>query len=135
MANSVYPLNGYKTAATAIVATRPSVVGDGVSVASFPYGTSRICIELDGDAAITLSDPTAGTLGVEVWAWDAAFSTGQWFLVGILNNGADILLVGAAQGWAEVLDLGRPYDRLCVSATESTGAATYTIVPLEVNDR
>lgn len=126
------PINSLKTAATAIVATRPTVVGDGVSVSTFPIGTSRVSILLDGGGALTLSDPTGGTAGVEVWAWDASFSTPQWFLVGILNDGADIPIVADTQGAAFVLDLGRSWDRLCVSATESAGAATYTIVPLEV---
>lgn len=127
MFSPAYPIDTLATTAAAVSATRPSSGSDGVSTAAF-RGFGRITIVLDADAARTLADPTGGTAGVELWAYESS----QWSLIGILNDGADISIVANTQGWAVTLDLGRSYDRLAVAGTPSAGTITQRFVPIEV---
>lgn len=130
MVERAYPLpTAYQTTATACTAARPSAAGDGVDTTAL-RGYGRITIVIDADGARTLSDPTGGTEGVELWGYESGAA--QWSRIGILNNGADIAVIADTQSWAVTLDLGRSYSRLHVAGTISAGAITYRIVPIEV---
>lgn len=130
MPERVAAINSLAVSAT-ISATRPSGATDGVDTTGWYSGgmaPGRVYVAIDGSVAATLSDPTGGTAGVEIWGYESA----QWFIVGILNDGADVPIVGGSQGSAFVVDLGRAYDRLAIAGTPSAGAITSRIVPLDV---
>jgi hypothetical protein len=121
------PLARRATTATAISTTRPSAAGDGVATTTL-RGYARVSIILDADAARTIADPTDGTEGVELWGYESS----QWSLVGILNGGADIAIIGDGQGRGFTVDMGRSYDRLVVAGTKSGGTVTFRVVPIEI---
>jgi hypothetical protein len=128
MAERVFPFDGQAQTHT-VSATRPSAAGDGVDTSGFFIGWSRVSITLDADAARTLTSPTGGTAGVEVWGRAA----GQWSIVGRLNSGTDIPLPGDTQGWIGTIDLGRSFDRLAVAGTPSGGTITAKFAPVLVD--
>ena len=126
MYQPAFPNTGLAPAAAAISATRPSdAATHGVDVTAL-RGVSRYTIKLDADQARTVTSPTGGTSGVELWGCEQA----QWSFIGLLNNGADISIVANTQSWITVVDLGRSYDRLEVAGTGTN--VTKQFIPIEV---
>lgn len=120
-----------KALQVAVVATRPSAAGDGVDISSWRssgnFSNPVAAVFVDGSQAQTVDSPTGGSSGVELWGY--RFS--QWWLLGFLNNKTAIPIAGAAQGFAQQVDVIGIFERLAVAGTVSGGAATAKLVPLE----
>lgn len=128
MFQPAYPNAGLAPAAAAISTTRPSdASAHGVDMTAL-RGVSRYTIKIDADAARTITSPTGGSSGVELWGCEQS----QWSLIGLLNNGADITIIADTQSWSVTVDLGRSYDRLEVAGTKSAGTVTKQFIPIEV---
>lgn len=117
----------------AVSATRPSTGAHGVAVDGWrsagSFSSPRATAFLTGDQAMTIGSPTGGANGVELWGYNAGI--GKWFLIGYLNNGSVIPIVGAAQGFAQEVDVIGVFDRIAVAGTPSVGAATAQLAPIE----
>lgn len=116
----------------AVGVTRPSLAGDGVDVLPWrtngAYSAPLATVFLDSDIATTLSAPTGGTLGPELWGYRLS----QWWRVGYLNDGSDIALAGNLQGFAQSMNIIGIFERLVVCGTASGGAVvTARLVPLD----
>lgn len=115
----------------AVSATRPSGAGAGVDVTSWRqnalFGPPLAAVFLDGSGAQTLSSPTGGTAGPELWG----YVKGEWWLIGYLNNGTDIAIVGAAQGFAQEMQVMGIFERLAVAATISAGTCNARLFPID----
>ena len=116
----------------ALTGSRPVSVTDGVDLSSWrsgPYSPTAAEIYLDGSIAASLTAPTGGTIGVELWG----LKLGQWWLLGSINAGAAIPIVSDTLGAAQrVVDVIGGFDRLFVAGTTSAGTVTAQFVPLEV---
>lgn len=114
------------------VGARPTLAGDGIDVTSWRTGAAfsspRAVAQIDGTVAATLSSPAGGAKGPEVWGYVDA----QWWLIGYLNNGQDVPIVGNLQGFAQELDVIGIFDRIAIAATVSAGAATAKLYPIDV---
>lgn len=123
---------GNKLLSHVLTGARPVSAGDGVDLATWKTGGGYVdlsgFIYFSGTLAASLTAPTGGTLGVELWG----FKLGQWWLVGSLNNAAAIPIVSATLGAVTKSDLIGGFDRLFVAATTSAGTVTAQFVPLEV---
>jgi hypothetical protein len=115
----------------AVAATRPSADGDGVDITGWRlgggFGPSRAALFLDGSEAQTLTSPTGGADGPELWGYRLS----QWWRLGYLNNGADIVIAGASQGFPTEVDVVGIFERLAVAATPSAGTTTAKFAPLQ----
>lgn len=115
-----------------ITGTRPVLATDGVDLATWKtggaYGPVSAAIYFDGSAPATLTAPTGGAIGVELWG----LKLGQWWLIGALNAGAAIVIVSETLGSTLQVEGVGGFDRLFVAGTSSAGAATAQLVPLEV---
>jgi len=124
--------NEAKLVAIPVTATRPSSASDGMDVTSwraavgYAFGPVTAALFLEGTVALTLSSPTGGLDGPEIWGYRFE----KWWRAGYLNNGLDIEIVGADQGFATEVDLVGIFDRLAVAGTPSVGEATANLVPI-----
>lgn len=113
--------------------TRPALVSDGIDVTSWHEAGSmtypQFEVFLDGSAAASLTAPSAGTLGVELWGYKASRSA--WYFIQSLNKGTAIPIIGAGQGYAEQVNDVGDFDRLAVACTISAGTLTASFGPLE----
>jgi hypothetical protein len=132
----IAPLPELVTAAAVISATRPTTIAHGVSIASwiqggrFAFPNCTAFIQGDG-ANRTITSPTGGAAGVEVWTWkNDAVGVGRWWLVGYLDGGATVVVIDPG-GWAQLLEGVAIGTRLCISGTPSGGAPTYFFEPIE----
>jgi len=116
----------------AITGARPTRSTDGADLVTWKtggaYGPISVAIYLDGSATATVTSPTGGAIGVELWG----FKLGQWWLIDVLNLGAPIAIVSDTLGATEQLDGVGGFDRLFVAGTLSAGNATAMFVPIEV---
>lgn len=117
------------TAATATSTTRPTLVAHGVDISTWQHGGYQIpsfVITLTPDAARTLTSPTGGGAGPELYTWNGT----TWVLIGYLANIAtvtDVPATGYAEGFTNIA-LGT---RLCVAGTKSGGTMTFSAAPVE----
>lgn len=115
-----------------IVAARPTAADDGVSVASWllggAYSTRLAVVEVDGSAAMTIGSPTGGTKGAEVWVQNRNL---KWRRVGYLNDGDDVDIASATQGYASELNLVGLYSRVAIVGTPAGGTAIAHLIPVE----
>ena len=120
-----------KLVQVAISATRPSSGSDGVDITSWRTGgafsSPLATVFVDGSQAANVTSPTGGSNGVELWG----FRLSQWWLIGYLNNGSAIPVVGDTQGFAQEIDVVGVFDRLAVAGTMSAGSGTAKLVPME----
>jgi hypothetical protein len=115
----------------ALTGARPASASDGVDLAAWKtstYGPVSIEIYLDGTAAATITAPTGGTLGVELWG----FKLDQWWFLEPLNAGAAIPIASNTLGAAQGVDGVGGFDRLFVAGTISAGTGSAQFVPFEV---
>ncbi len=116
---------------TAVSATRPSGGAAGVDVTSWRqnalFGPPLAAVFLDGSAAQALTSPTGGTSGVELWGYVKS----EWWLIGYLNNGTQIDIVGSTQGFAQEMQVMGIFERLAVAATMSTGTCNARLFPID----
>lgn len=125
-------LKGKATAGLTIGA-RPALITDGVDITTWRPDSKRsprlVQMFISGTGAASITEPASGTIGVELWG----YTLGQWWLIGALNSGAAIPIVGATQGFAQSLNEIGDFDRLAVAGTVSAGTATVVFAPLERN--
>jgi len=133
MASRLITMTDAKAVTFAVTATRPTSDSDGVDItgwrltAGYVYCPGVAVLRLQGSAALTLASPTDGLDGPELWGYrDAA-----WWRLGYLNNGLDILIVGADQGFAAEVDFVGVFDRIAVAGTPSAGSVTAILTPLQ----
>ncbi len=116
----------------AINGARPAALTDGVDLATWKtqgaYGFVSALIYFDGTGAATITAPTGGAAGVELWG----LKSGQWWLIGSLNAGSSIVIVADTLGNVTQTDSVGGFDRLFVAGTMSSGTGTAQFVPLEV---
>jgi hypothetical protein len=114
-----------------ISATRPSGPSDGVDVTPWrtngQFAGELAVVFIDGDQALSVSSPTGGSAGVELWGYRLS----QWWLIGYLNDGTQISITGAAQGFAQQANVIGAFDRLAVAGTPSVGTVLAKFVPLD----
>lgn len=128
--SAVSLLTDRATVAIPITAARPGAAGDGVDIKTWRSGsfTSPFAVVLiDGDQAITLSSPTGGAGGPELWG----LINGLWKPLTFLNKGASIAIADATHGYAEEVEHVGICTRLHVAATPDVGAPTVIFIPLE----
>ena len=109
---------------------RPAAPTDGIDLASWQsgaYSPTEAQLYLDGTAAASVTAPTGGTAGVELWG----FKLGQWWLIGSLRSGAAIPIASDVLGAAERIAGIGGFDRLFLAGTASTGTITARLVPVE----
>lgn len=115
-----------------ITAARPALATDGVDVTSWRtnlfFSAQMAEVLIDGDGAMTITVPTGGAGGVELWGYRLS----QWWRIGFLNDGADIVIVGDLQGYAAQVDLIGTFDRIAIAGTPSAGTAIAKLIPIEV---
>ena len=120
-----------KLVSVAVAAARPAVAGDGVDITSWrtsgQFSGPLAAIFLDGSQAQTINSPTGGASGVELWGYRLS----QWWLIGYLNAGTAIPVVGVDQGFAAEVNVIGIFDRLAVAGTPSAGTTTAKLVPME----
>jgi hypothetical protein len=118
-----------------LTGARPVSVADGVDTSTWrsgAYGPFSAQIYLDGNQAASVTQPTGGTAGVEVWALKTVNGSTQWYRIAVLNAGSPIPLVSDVLGESERLDFIGSFDRLFIAGTASAGAVTATFVPYEI---
>lgn len=119
----------------ALTGVRPSASSDGVDISSWRsagYGPFSVQVYFDGTQAANVTQPTGGTVGVEVWGFKTVNGIGQWWRCAILNGGNQIPIVSDTLGETERVDSIGSFDRLFVAGTASAGTVTALFVPLEV---
>jgi len=83
------------------------------------------------DAAIFIESSTAQTFSAGLGLYGYRADKSKWYLVGALNGGTAISVLGAATGWSTVVEAVGGYDRLAVgpltSGAVTTGVGTATI--------
>lgn len=92
----------------------PALVSDGQDLATWKSGASgplHAIVYIYGPAA-TLTD---------VWVW--GYRHGRWHRMARLNNGSDIPIVSATQGYMEPISLASVPERMAVQA--ATGGASH----------
>jgi hypothetical protein len=131
MSSSLVAMLEEKLVQVAVTAARPAIGSDGVDVTSWringSFSTPLAALFVDGDRAMTITSPTGGTAGVELWGYRLA----QWWLIGILNKGDDIVIAGAAQGYACECDVVGIFESLAIAGTVSAGAAVGKLAPIQ----
>jgi hypothetical protein len=124
-------LNEPLLASTAVSATRPTLAANGVSIAGWRINTRFsprwACVFLDGSIAQTISSPTGGSYGPELWGYIRS----QWYLLGYLNNGSDIPIAGSGQGYLQLAHVVGVCDRLAIAGTPSAGTCAVELIPVE----
>lgn len=130
MAQNLVALNAGKLVTMPVTAARPVAAGDGVDITNWRvtglFGPPLASVMLGGTLAANVSSPTGGANGVEVWGYVQT----AWWLIGYLNNGADVPLAGAGQGFAQEMDVIGIFERLAIAGTPSAGVVTATLVPM-----
>lgn len=120
-----------KLVEVAVSATRPSAAGDGEDITTWRmpegFAPALAALLLDGSEALTLESPTGGAEGPELWGYRLE----KWWRLGVLNNGADIAIAGAGQGFATEIAVIGAFERLAVVGTPTAGSATAYLIPLQ----
>lgn len=114
-----------------ITGARPALPSDGVDLATWRRGSYTPVsarVYFDGTTAATVTVPTGGTAGVELWG----FKLGQWWLIASLHAGAAIPIAADALGATEHIEGIGGFDRLFIAGTLSAGTGVVQFVPLEV---
>lgn len=115
----------------AVTSTRPNLASHGVDITSWRdngrFASALAGIFLEGSAAQTLSSPTGGTRGVELWGYVRE----RWWLVGAINNGDTVEIAGATQGFVQEMNVIGVFERLAVAATASVGTTTARFFPID----
>lgn len=129
-------LTQLETAAVAIGA-RPSAAGDGVDITTwkvngqFGHVNCTAYIKSDGAGACTVTSPSGGSHGVEVWIGKTNNAgVFHWWLVGYLNGGVDVDVPNNV-GSAFSLELAAIGSRLALAGVPSAHAPTYYFEPIE----
>lgn len=121
-----------KLVQVAISTTRPTLAGHGVDVTTWRsnvfFSSQMAVLMIDGDAAMSITSPTGGASGVELWGYRLS----QWWRIGFLNDGQAVDIAGASQGYAAQVDIIGIFDRLAICGTPSAGAAVANLIPIEV---
>lgn len=117
-----------------VMAARPTLSTDGIDITSWRtnnlFSAYMAALFLSTNIATTLTAPT-GALGAELWGYVAA-PISQWFRAGVVNDGGDIIMLAATQGYMQQLTVVGAFSRIAIAATISGGAAPVaTFVPLE----
>lgn len=135
MSEKALRLNQFRKSGIAIAGgARPAAAGDGVDISSWhqiygSYSPQMFTIFVNGSAAATVSSPTGGANGAEVWMYFADLA--KWELIGWLNDKNSITVVGANQGWSQNLQFTGIGDKIAVAGTWSAGTPDVQIEPLE----
>ncbi|HET9063692.1 MAG TPA: hypothetical protein VFO62_10425 [Candidatus Binatia bacterium] len=122
-----------KAKTLAISATRPSGASDGVDITSWRidvnggYAPTTAALLIEGSQALEVESPTGGLDGPELWG----YRLNKWWRAGYLNNGLDIVIVGASQGFAAEISIIGVFERLAIAGTPSIGSATATMIPVQ----
>lgn len=131
MARTLLAMIESQLVTVAVAAARPSLAGDGVDITSWrtngEFSSRMAALFLDGSAAQTLTSPTGGTKGVELWGYRLS----QWWLIGIINNGEDVVIVGTGQGFACEIDVVGIFEKLAIAGTPSTGSCQASLAPIQ----
>lgn len=131
MSRTLLALLDAKLVQHAISADRPTTAVDGQSITSWrvngAFSMPLAAVMIDGDQALTLSSPTGGTEGVELWG----YVLGQWWRIGVLHNGADIPIAGNLQGFVQQIQIIGIFERLCIAGTLSAGNAVAKLAPID----
>ncbi len=117
---------------TAVVSpTRPSDVSHGVDITSWRtnglFSPANAVVFVDGDDVMTISSPTDGANGVELWGYRLS----RWSRIGYLNDGADVDIAGDGQGFAQPIGVVGVFERLAIAGTPSIGAAVADLAPID----
>jgi len=129
MTRNLFAMLENKLVETAVTAARPSAPGDGVDVTSWRtngFSGASAAVMLKGSAAATVTSPTDGAQGVELWG----YVLGKWRLIVELRDGRDIT-VDADRGYAQEANVIGVFERLAIAGTVSAGAVTGQIAPIE----
>lgn len=109
---------------------RPTLAGDGAALTAWRrgrYSPDWLVVYLTCTVAATLTKPTGGVTGVEVWG----YKDGLWWLHSFLNGGADIpLVLGSVGGFAALIRFGGIFDRVAVAGAASAGTASAAVEPI-----
>lgn len=128
---NVFALLTNRIVAIPVTAARPSIVTDGADVTSWradgTYASRLASLFIGGTVACTITSPTGGASGVELWGYRLA----AWWRIGYLNDGADIAITSATQGYATQVDTLGVFDRLAIAGTASAGVASSQAAPVE----
>lgn len=131
MSRSLVALIEGKLVQHAVPTTRPDDATDGVDIIPWrtngEYSSPLATVMLDGSEAITLGPPTGGSLGPELWGYRLE----QWWRIGYINDGNDVSIAGAGQGFAQAMNIIGIFERLCVCGTPDTGAVTVKLAPID----
>lgn len=115
---------------TVTVGARPSSATDGVDITSWrtngTFTGAMAAVFLSGSATATITSPTGGSSGVELWGYRMS----KWWLIAELRDGRDIS-VTATTGYAQAVNVIGVYDRLAIAGTVSVGSATAQLGPIE----
>ncbi|MBA2718943.1 MAG: hypothetical protein H0U52_06850 [Chloroflexi bacterium] len=120
-----------KLLAIPVTAARPALITDGSDITSWrtggAYSPTRAAMFVDGTVAASFDSPTGGASGAELWGYRLS----QWWLIGYLNNGTAVPIVGNLQGFSQEIDIIGIFDRLAVAGIPSAGAANVQMAPIE----
>jgi hypothetical protein len=115
----------------AVSATRPAASTDGVDImpwrANGLFAPPLAGMFISGSVALTLQAPAGGVRGVELYGWRLS----KWWLIGYLNDGADIVINGAGLGYAQEVNILGIFERLCVVGVPTTGTVTASFAPVD----
>lgn len=112
-------------AATSFAVPTDNTFGADVTVQRDANGNapSAEMIRIEGSAATTLTGP--------VGLYGYLASSSKMYLIGILNNGADIVIPGANTGFAQEIEFATIFDRLSIGPLTGTltpsGGASVTV--------
>lgn len=112
------------TIAAGAMAVPSSLTADGVAITTWRDGS-----QLKTMRAVVYLYGTAATLSA-VWLW--GLRNGRWHRLGQLNNGSDIPITSATQGYAEVVSFVGIFSRIAVSATGAVSVAQ-DFEPIEIS--
>jgi hypothetical protein len=124
-------MNASRLVQLTISDVRPTAIGDGVDISSWQdngaFAPPLAGMFISGSTAQTLTSPPTGTRGVELYGWRLS----KWWLIGYLNDGQDIVISSASQGYAQEVNVLGIFTRLCVVASISAGTSMAQFAPID----
>lgn len=131
MRRTLVAVNYGRLVSTTIATARPASSSDGVDITGWrdngTFAPPLAVMMISGDEAMTLTSPSGGTRGVELYGYSGGTGgSNKWWLIGYLNDGLDIVVASAILGYAQEVDILGVFTRLAVVASGVPGGHTAT---------
>lgn len=113
-------VNDGRWVTTPISSARPALSTDGCDITGWRdngvFAPPLACMLISGDEAMTLTSPSGGSRGMELYGWRVTSGSGMWWLIGYLNDGQDIAIASAILGYGQEVEILGVFTRLFVAA-------------------